>query len=751
MKIKLLHTLLFLVISFFGISQKSQITVLNAKNKTAIPFVHIQAIFESTKKDTLVLTNWSGKAIIKGNEGEKVTLSISYMGYKPTNKTITIEKNLTVFLNEDAITLNSFVVTGQYSENSPEKAVQKITIIDKKKIEKMAANNLKDVLSNEMNIRLSQDNILGSGMSLQGMSGENVKILIDGVPVIGRLNGNVDLSQINLNDIERIEIIEGPMSVNYGTNALAGVINLISKKNTKKRVNFGVNSYNENIGQYNLDAIISGSYKKHSLSFSGGKNYFDGWIDGDQTFGEKQKIADSSRFKSWKPKTQYFGKANYNYQLKNGNIKYTFGLFNEKIINKGYPRLPYYEKAFDDYYYTNRIDNALVFNKRLKHDRAINVNISYNDYKRVKNTFFKDLTTLEQVQTANSSDQDTTRFNQWIIRSTFSTSKDSSKINYEIGMDLNTQNAYGKRIENKTQQMGDYAGFLSLEYKPFENTIIRPGVRYSHNTIYEAPVTPSLNVKQTIGKFNLRASYAKGFRAPSLKELYFDFVDINHNIVGNTNLIAEQSHNFNFSANYTKNIKSYLVKMEISSFYNKIKNLITLAQKTGSEYSYVNIGDYQTHGFQINNNISYKHFKFGIGGSLIGRYNYLSEELDVQKFSYAPELKSNLNYELPEYDMFFSVFYKFTGKLPSFRINSSNEITQRFVNSYQTADLSIGKKFWKKRINLILGSKNLFDVKNVNSFTSGSAHSGNSGGSPIAMGRTYFVKISLNLSYDKNK
>jgi len=751
MKIKLLHTLLFLVISFFGISQKSQITVLNAKNKTAIPFVHIQAIFESTKKDTLVLTNWSGKAIIKGNEGEKVTLSISYMGYKPINKTITIGKNLTVFLNEDAITLNSFVVTGQYSENSPEKAVQKITIIDKKKIEKMAANNLKDVLSNEMNIRLSQDNILGSGMSLQGMSGENVKILIDGVPVIGRLNGNVDLSQINLNDIERIEIIEGPMSVNYGTNALAGVINLISKKNTKKRVNFGVNSYNENIGQYNLDAIISGSYKKHSLSFSGGKNYFDGWIDGDQTFGEKQKIADSSRFKSWKPKTQYFGKANYNYQLKNGNIKYTFGLFNEKIINKGYPRLPYYEKAFDDYYYTNRIDNALVFNKRLKHDRAINVNISYNDYKRVKNTFFKDLTTLEQVQTANSSDQDTTRFNQWIIRSTFSTSKDSSKINYEIGMDLNTQNAYGKRIENKTQQMGDYAGFLSLEYKPFENTIIRPGVRYSHNTIYEAPVTPSLNVKQTIGKFNLRASYAKGFRAPSLKELYFDFVDINHNIVGNTNLIAEQSHNFNFSANYTKNIKSYLVKMEISSFYNKIKNLITLAQKTGSEYSYVNIGDYQTHGFQINNNISYKHFKFGIGGSLIGRYNYLSEELDVQKFSYAPELKSNLNYELPEYDMFFSVFYKFTGKLPSFRINSSNEITQRFVNSYQTADLSIGKKFWKKRINLILGSKNLFDVKNVNSFTSGSAHSGNSGGSPIAMGRTYFVKISLNLSYDKNK
>ena len=68
-------------------------------------------------------------------------------------------------------------------------------------------------------------------MSVQGLSGENVKILIDGVPVVGRLNGNVDLSQINLTNIERVEIVEGPLSVNYGTNALAGTINLITKKN----------------------------------------------------------------------------------------------------------------------------------------------------------------------------------------------------------------------------------------------------------------------------------------------------------------------------------------------------------------------------------------------------------------------------------------------------------------------------------------------------------------------------------------
>merc|ERR1711965_356759 len=97
----------------------------------------------------------------------------------------------------------------------------------------MAAVTLKDVLVNQNNIRVAQDNVLGSSMSLQGMSGQNIKILIDGIPVIGRLNGNIDISQINLNTIERIEIIEGPLSVNYGTDALAGTINLISQKNKK--------------------------------------------------------------------------------------------------------------------------------------------------------------------------------------------------------------------------------------------------------------------------------------------------------------------------------------------------------------------------------------------------------------------------------------------------------------------------------------------------------------------------------------
>ncbi|MEL6132646.1 MAG: TonB-dependent receptor plug domain-containing protein, partial [Bacteroidota bacterium] len=124
--------------------------------------------------------------------------------------------------------VDSVVITGQYTPQSLDQAIHPIRTISAEKIERMAAVNLGDVLENELNIRLSQDNILGQSLSIQGLSGENVKILIDGVPVIGRQNGNIDLGQLNLLGIERIEVVEGPLSVNYGTQALAGTINLIT-------------------------------------------------------------------------------------------------------------------------------------------------------------------------------------------------------------------------------------------------------------------------------------------------------------------------------------------------------------------------------------------------------------------------------------------------------------------------------------------------------------------------------------------
>ena len=113
--------------------------------------------------------------------------------------------------------LEEVVITGQINEVNIDNALHDINIIGSETIIKGGFTNLSEILKFQSNIQISNDNILGSQINIQGVTGENIKILIDGKPMIGRLNGNIDLSQVNLLNIKRIEIVEGPLSVNYGS------------------------------------------------------------------------------------------------------------------------------------------------------------------------------------------------------------------------------------------------------------------------------------------------------------------------------------------------------------------------------------------------------------------------------------------------------------------------------------------------------------------------------------------------------
>ena len=99
------------------------------------------------------------------------------------------------------INIEEVVISGQISPKKIGDAVHDVQIINRQKINKLASNNLYNLLTQQNNTRLTRDNILGSSVSIQGLSGQNIKILVDGIPIIGRLNGNIDLSQINLNVI----------------------------------------------------------------------------------------------------------------------------------------------------------------------------------------------------------------------------------------------------------------------------------------------------------------------------------------------------------------------------------------------------------------------------------------------------------------------------------------------------------------------------------------------------------------------
>ena len=698
-----------------------------------------------SKSSKLSLTNSKGN-VLNPFIG-KTQIYVTHIGFVPILDTLKSGEFKTIKLVPQIIEMNEVVITAQYAPNSIEKAVHKVKIIDKKKIELMGAVNLEDILTNEANIRISQDNVLGSSTSVQGISGQNVKILIDGVPVIGRLGGNIDLSQINLNDIERIEIIEGPLSVEYGSNALAGTINLITKKVGKEKVNLSINNFYETVGQTNSTAALRFKIKKTWINVSGGRNYFDGWSVKDPILKiQRTQKADSTRISDWKPKEQYFGKLSMNGSVKKWNFNLSSDFFNEKINNKGKPRTPYFETAFDDYYRTNRWSNTFSLKRKVRKNNSLKLLFAYNYYQRTKNTYYIDLTNLKQQLTENKSDQDTSVFNLVMARGIYSTNKKESKLNFGIGYDINVETGQGARIEEKIKTIGDYAGFMSAEYSPIKKITIRPGFRYAYNSSYKSPLTSSLNTKITHNNYIIRASYSQGFRAPSIKDLYFNFVDINHNIQGNPDLKAETSHNFSLSVVKTILKNDKVFKISASSFYNDIHNLIELAISEGTAYSYFNLERYKTFGGLLNFELAIEHFKFSITATHTGRYNSLSNELAIDRFSYSPEIRSSAFYNYRRYNIQFAGFYKYSGKVIGYYIDDAENVQQSLLGDFNMFDLTITKGFLSNKIKWTVGVKNLLDVTSITSIGSTGVHSSNSGIVPMSWGRSFFTSLKININ-----
>ncbi|MES2726532.1 MAG: TonB-dependent receptor [Bacteroidota bacterium] len=731
------------VVLFFVQAQligQQRIKITNEKNEAIDEAIVAFFPVGNSARQKMAVTNNKGEVFIKSKE--KIVFTVSKVGFENLSDTIETGQTKTYIIKRNNTNFKDVVITGQFEQNTIDKSVQKVKIIDRKRIEQQGAVNLKDVLSNELNIRITQDGVLGTQMNMMGLDGQNVKILIDGVPVLGRLDGNIDISQINLNNVERIEIVEGPMSVIYGTDALGGVINIITKKANARKYSLNANIYNESVGTYNADANVGFNIKKIQVAIGGGRNYFDGF---------SRVENDSIRQLEWKPKEQYFFNGEIKYSYKNQIHRFTTQYFNELIKSKANPTItPYSISALDDYFITNRTTNSLYSDFFFSNKATLTLINSFGTFERNKIRYVKNLVTGENKITPNASDHDTSKFNLVLLRGTYTT-RTNSIFNSQLGYDINLETGYGKKLENNTQNIGDYALFYISDIKATPKLNIRQGIRFIYNTRYGAPVVPNFNIKYDLTKnLFLRASYSQGFRAPSLKELSLLFVDVNHNIRGNKDLKAETSNNFLASLSYNYQYKKLITKSDVSVFYNDIKDLISLAivDPVNQLYSYVNIEKYKTLGLNFNSQIAVKNIQFNLGYGRIGRYNQLSTSNNVSEFSYTNEYRLNTTYSIKKWGTDVNLFYKYNGRLPGFGLDADNNIIQTYVSDYSMVDGSISKSFYKNKLVIIFGVKNILDVTNISVNSSSATHSSNSNNIPTAMGRFYFT--SIRFSIEKN-
>lgn len=720
-----------LMIPLIGISQETRILILDKVSKDPVAFANV--VLEPIENSTAVtgyVSDVSG--IVVADISQKSILKLSYIGFMDYADTIYPGEDKTIYLKTISYNVDEVVVTGQYSASTQDKSIYKVKVLNSKEIEQRAAVNIKDMLAAELNIRTSH-NILGSTITMQGLAGEHIKFLVDGVPVIGREAGNIDLDQINLQNIDHVEIINGPMSVVYGSNALAGVINIITKESDRLLFSSNVDAYHESVGVYNINGGASARLKRNSISINGGRNFFDGFSP-----------VDTGRRQQWKPKEQWNFGADYKYRWDNAFVKLGASWFSQELRNKGTLLPKYYEYAFDSYYYTKRLVLRTDFKYEFSSKSRINAIASLSKYSKKKNTYMNNLTILEMKPVP--SQQDTTLFDNIMFRADYSYGKESSMFRFQTGVDLNNEVGFGKRIRDKEQQIGDYAAFMSFKYSPVNVLDIQPGLRFIYNTKYEAPVIYSLNVKYNITEqIILRASLASGFRAPSLKELYLDFVDINHNIHGNENLKAENSVNTNVLLQYNSLQKNaYTWGVELNLFNNDIKDNIKLVPQIGNDpspsppapYTYVNISRLISRGVEFNfNNKIHPQLSLKFGVTFTGlKMDYTGE--NKVGFAYYTDFSSSLNYLFRKYDVNFSVYYKYNDKHPELYIFSANEDSKLlFMDPYNTLDINISKWFWKRKVNFQIGGKNLFNNTNINV----------PGDDPKAVnwGRTFFVRLQF--------
>ncbi len=636
-----------------------------------------------------------------------------------------------------AADLNTVVVTGQAMPVSQRLAMSQVKILDAKYISESGSFNLRQALVHELGFDMEQKSVMGASVNIQGLTRENVKILVDGVPVIGRLNGILDLHQIQLDDIERIEIVEGPTSVFYGTDALAGVINIITKKNINGAYSAGLTGYYESVGQQNASLRAGVSHKKHTLMISGGRNEFGGYSP-----------IDTCRNKLWESREQYYGRLNYLYKINNKLSAHNqFRISDERMTILGNPNTA--NQAKDGIYKTFSWSNDIALNGEIKGGHYIAANTSFTNYTRLNNYYQINLNDNTSELSAKSSDHDTTDMSLLFIRGQF-TSAFRGKLNFTAGAEFSRESTSGLRILNKTQYVIETGFYALVTWNPFSKLMVRPAFRYNYNTAYHAPVTPAIYVKYFINdNAQINVSYARGFRSPSIKELFLDYYmpgrGVIYHIYGNTDLKAEQSDNFMLNYSHQFHFaKSRYIKIQPGLFYNDVRNLITLSDMMDNERYYININKHKTWGARAEITASFvKNLQLTAGYQIMGLYNSFSETNDLNMFNYAKNATAVIKYQWPKYGFSILAHARIHGDRPGF-VLENNEINATLIEGFTIMDLSATQNIWKKRIQLTAGVKNIFNITEIEMMgqESGEVHET----SQAMWGRTFFIQLKLDIS-----
>ena len=463
-------------------------------------------------------------------------------------------------------TLNPVVVTGSGHHQRLKSTATPVHVLSSQEIKEQGITTFDGALTRMMPQVSMAPNSMGTFLRLNGLGNKYILILINGQKLTGDISNNVDLNRINMARVKRIEVLDGAASSLYGSDAIAGVINIITDQPTQQLVSL------------TSDTRVSGHGQlTENIALDIYKNGFGSYTSFSRDQADSYRINDVEYVKGSETETQptiapFFT----GYRANLVGQKFTYAPNEHLALNAG---IDYSYKITDRPETRKDITGGTDYEMRYKGLRW-NVGGIYKFTSR--NSLQADFT-VDRFRYGKQYDVATkTNAIGDYVQSKKQRSMEG-QLKAILGLMKNSTTIFGAdwRKDYLTATSGNInqnaytaAAFAQHEMLFFDRLTATVGLRLTYHETFNWHLTPKATLMYAPGNFRLRATYSAGFRAPGLDELYYHYFSVNRGkaqiIFGNKDLKPEKSNYFSLNAEYRSNI----LAVSVTGFLNRINDMV---------------------------------------------------------------------------------------------------------------------------------------------------------------------------------
>lgn len=476
-----------------------------------------------------------------------------------------------------SLMLEEVVVTGTGTEHYLKDAPVQTEVITRRALEQFQARSMEELLAGLSPSLTFHDGSMGSHIQLNGLNNDYILILIDGKRMNGDVGGQNDLNLLNPANIERIEIVKGAASSLYGSDAIAGVINIITKKHhdkTEFTSTSRVGAYGDVRESASLGLTIGQVKSMTGVNF----HHTDGWRNTDLQWNQQQ-LKPGSTMKTVNRSTNYTLTENLDWNVNDRLSLTASGSYYERWVVRPHGPWSYLP---NDFYYRN-YGFAAGGKYRLGKRNYLTADLSYDRY-----GYFYDYKLQEVTDYFKDGDRITyfpgQRIKQSVQRQVLGQAKDVFYIGDRHLLNTGFEYLYNHlqsphHIDGDRASVYTLAAYAQEEWTAADDVVLTAGARGTVHKETGFNLSPKIAVLYNKGDFRLRASYALGYKSPTVKELYYNYtatlgggsLTAYH---GNKDLKAQTSQYASVGVEYA----GRKFQASVTAYANFLRNMIELAE-----------------------------------------------------------------------------------------------------------------------------------------------------------------------------